>query len=84
MHSRRALFTVGVGAAVLAISAGSAFAGNAGGGPGAVVYHCDAVPGGAVHGSASYKVVDGIPDPSSVHGSPSCAAYVDSMIGGGF
>jgi hypothetical protein len=84
MKPRRALLAVTVGAAALALSAGSAFAANSGGGPGVLVYHCDALPGGAVHGSASVKLVNGSPDPSSIHGSPACLTEVQSIINGGF
>jgi hypothetical protein len=55
-----------------------------GGGPGAVVYHCDALTGGAVHGSASVKIVNGNPGPSSVHGDRACVTEVVSIITGGF
>jgi hypothetical protein len=84
MTPRRALLTATVGVAALAVSAGSAFAANLGGAPGALVYHCDALTGGAVHGSASAKIVNGSADPSSVHGNPACVAYVESEITGGF
>jgi hypothetical protein len=62
----------------------AAIAVNSGGGPGAVVYHCDALTGGAVHGSASARIVNGSPDPSSVHGDPACVTDVVSIITGGF
>jgi hypothetical protein len=84
MKPRRALLTATVGAAALALLAGSAFAVNSGGAPGALVYQCDALTGGAVHGSASVKIVSGSPDHSSVHGSPSCVTEVESIINGGF
>ena len=53
-------------------------------GPGAVVYHCDALTVGAVHGSASAKIVNGSPVRSSVHGDPACVTEVVSIITGGF
>ena len=84
MKPRSALLTATVGAAALVLSAGSAFAVNSGGGPGAVVYHCEALTGGAVHGSASAKIVNGTPDPSSVHGDRACVTEVVSIITGGF
>jgi hypothetical protein len=84
MKPLSALLTATVGAAALVLSAGSALAVNSGGGPGAVVYHCDVLTGGAVHGSASAKIVNGSPDPSSVHGDPACVTTVQSILSGGF
>jgi hypothetical protein len=66
------------------LSAGSALAVNSGGGPGAVVYHCDALTGGAAHESASATLVDGSPDPSSAHGDLTGVTDVESIINGGF
>lgn len=83
MNPRSALLTATVGAAALVLSAGSAFAVNSGGGPGLRVYHCDAVTGGVVPGSASVKIVNGSPDPSSVHGDPACLTEVMSIITAG-
>jgi hypothetical protein len=84
MKRRSALLTATIGAAALVLSAGSAFAVNSGGGPGVRVYHCDALTGGVVPGSASVKIVNGNPDPSSVHGDPACVTEVVSIITGGF
>jgi hypothetical protein len=84
MNPRSAPLTATFGAAVLVLSGGSALAADSGGGPGALVYHCDAVTGGAVHGSASVKLVNGSPDPSTDHGDPACVIEVVSIITGGF
>ena len=84
MKSRSALLTATVGTAALVLSVGSAFAANSGGGAGVRVYRCDALTGGLVPGSASVKIVNGNPDPSSVHGNPACVTEVVSIITGGF
>ena len=84
MKSRRALLAATVAAGALVRSAGSAFASPSGGDSGARVYHCDALTGGSVPGSASVKFVNGSPDPTSVHGNPACVTEVVSIITGGF
>ena len=49
------------------------------------MYHCDALTGGLLPGSASVKIVNESPDLSSVHGNPACVTEVVSIItGGGF
>ena len=92
MKSRVSLLAAALGVTALAVSAGSAVAATPGGpgqpvtsgGPATIVYHCDRLTGGSVHGSVSVQIVNGIPDPTSIHGTAACVPVVQGVINGGF